>query len=95
MSSPAVSKACGFYSHGKPVPPLLLLVAEATEKQLAKYIEYLKAENRILRDKLPKRVKVSRSERERLVKLGKPLGTAIKELITVVTPRTFARWVTR
>ena len=73
--------------------PLLLLVAKATEKQLAKYVEYLKAENRILRSKLPKRVKVSRSERERLVKLGKPLGTAIKELITIVTPRTFARWL--
>jgi hypothetical protein len=52
----------------------LLLVAKATEKQLAKHVECLKAEYRILQSELPKRVKVSRSERERLVKLGKPLG---------------------
>ena len=33
------------------------------------------------------------AERERLVKHGKPLGTKIKELITIVSPRTFARWL--
>ena len=27
------------------------------------------------------------------MKLGRPLGLAIRELITIVTPRTFARWV--
>jgi putative transposase len=27
------------------------------------------------------------------VKVGKPLGWAIKELITIVTPRTFTRWI--
>ena len=32
------------------------------------------------------------AERDRLVKLGKPLGAAIKDLITIVTPRSFARW---
>jgi putative transposase len=29
--------------------PLLTLIANATESELAKYIEYLKVENRILR----------------------------------------------
>ena len=33
-------------------------------------IEYLKAENRILRSKLPKRITVTTAERARLVKLG-------------------------
>jgi hypothetical protein len=37
---------------------------------------------------------VTPAERQRLVKLGKPLGTAIRDLITIVTPRTFVRWVT-
>ena len=32
--------------------PLLMVLARATESQLARYVEYLKAENRILRDKL-------------------------------------------
>ena len=45
--------------------PLLLLVARATESELAQYVEFLKAENRILRSKLPKRIRVEAWERER------------------------------
>jgi putative transposase len=56
-------------------------------------VEYVKAENHMLRDRLPKRLKVTVQERRRLVKLGRPLGSAIRELITIVTPRTFARWL--
>ena len=77
----------------KIIHPLLLLIAKATEKEATKYIEYLKAENRILRSKLPKRVVVTESEKATLIKLGEKLGTAIKELITIVHPRTFARWI--
>jgi hypothetical protein len=36
--------------------PLFFVLAYATDKQLAKYLEYLKVENRILRNKLPKRI---------------------------------------
>ncbi len=72
--------------------PLLYLLAQATEKDLVMHIEYLKAENRILRSKLPKRITVTTAERARLVKLGVRLGSAIKELISIVHPRTFARW---
>src|SRR5260370_41698202 len=70
-----------------------LLLARATDRELARMVEYLKAENRILRDKLPKRVAVTPQERRRLVKLGKALGSAISGLITIVSPRTFARWL--
>jgi putative transposase len=70
-----------------------MLIAQATEKELVLYIEYLKAENRILRSKLPKRVNITPAERSKLIKLGVQLGSAIKELITIVHPRTFARWV--
>lgn len=73
--------------------PLLLLLARATEKDLVLYIEYLKAENRILRNKLPKRISITPAERAKLVKLGVRLGSGIKDLITIVHPRTFARWV--
>jgi hypothetical protein len=75
------------------IHPLLLLLAKATEKELALYIEYLKAENKILRSKLPKRVEVTEAEKATLTKLGVRLGSAIKELITIVHPRTFARWL--
>lgn len=73
--------------------PLLLLVARATEKELVRYVEYLKAENRILRSKLPKRIEVTSAERARLIKLGERVGSAIKELITIVHPGTFTRWL--
>lgn len=58
--------------------PLLLLAARATDSELGRYIEYLKAENRILRAKLPARVAVTPAERRRLVKLGLRVGPAIK-----------------
>ena len=77
----------------KLIHPLLLLLAKATEKEATKYIEYLKAENKILRSKLPKRVEVTEAEKATLIKLGQAVGTAIKELISIVHPRTFARWV--
>lgn len=71
----------------------LLLIARATHKELAKYIEFLKAENRILRDRLPKRIAVTPRERRTLIKFGKPIGAAIRGLITIVSPRTFLRWL--
>jgi len=72
--------------------PFLLMLAQASEHELARMIEYLKTENRILREKLPKRINVTLPERRRLVTLGQPLGSKLKELITIVSPRTFARW---
>jgi putative transposase len=73
--------------------PLFLLLLRATGDELALMVEYLKAENRILRDKLPNRITVTPKERSTLVKLGRAIGTAIKDLITIVTPRTFLRWL--
>lgn len=73
------------------VNALLLLLAHATDKALARYVQFLKAENQILRSKLPRVVKVTPEERRRLVKFGRPLGPALKELISIVSPRTFFR----
>jgi putative transposase len=70
-----------------------MILARVTESQLARYVEYLKAENEILRSRLLKRVVCTPGDRQRLVKLGRPLGSAIKDLISIVTPRSFARWV--
>ena len=73
--------------------PLLKLLAHATHRELAAQVQYLKIENEILRSRLPRRVTVTPTERARLVKFGTKVGSAIKGLITIVTPRTFARWV--
>jgi putative transposase len=75
------------------VHPLLLLLARATEKELVQMIEYLKAENQVLRKRLPKRIEVTAAERAKLVRLGVRLGSKIKAIITIVHPRTFARWL--
>ena len=49
----------------------------------------------MLPDRLPKRLRVTVQERRWLVKLGGPLGSAMRQLVTIVTPRTFARWLKR
>jgi putative transposase len=73
--------------------PLLALIASATDRELARYVEYLKEENKILRARIPGQVHTKPEERKRLIKLGKPIGRAIEELISIVTPGTFYRWL--
>ncbi len=73
--------------------PLLALIASASNNDLAKYVEFLKEENKILRARVPGRIHTKPDERSRLVKLGKALGQAIEELITLVAPSTFYRWL--
>jgi putative transposase len=73
--------------------PLLALIASSTNNELAKYVEYLKQENKILRARLPKQVHTTFDERQTLIKFGKAIGRAIEELITIASPATFYRWV--
>jgi hypothetical protein len=61
--------------------PLFALLASATRQELARQVAYLKEENRILRARLPKRITVTPDERRRLLKAGKKLGAAVKDLI--------------
>ena len=73
--------------------PLLALIASGTDSELAKYVEFLKEENKILRARIPGPIHTKPEERQRLLKLGKALGRAIEALITIVTASTFYRWV--
>ncbi|WP_296457090.1 hypothetical protein [Rubinisphaera sp.] len=50
--------------------PLLALIASATDRELAKYVEYLKAENQILRARIPGQIHTTAGERQKLIKLG-------------------------
>ncbi len=75
------------------VHPLLTLLASLTRQELAQQIRFLKAENEILRSKLPGRVTLENRERRMLVKHGKKLGTKIKEVMSIVSYSTFRRWV--
>ena len=73
--------------------PLWMVILQYSEKQLAQIIEYLREENKILRGKLPKRITLTDREKARLVKYGKKLGSGIRSVVTIVSPRTFLRWV--
>jgi putative transposase len=75
------------------VQSFLLLIARSADRELARYLEFLKAENRVLRGRLPAKIVVTPRERQRLLRYGRKLGPAIKDLITIVTPRTFLRWL--
>lgn len=71
----------------------LAMIASVTDRELARYVEFLKEENKILRSRVPGQIHTKLHERERLLKLGKPLGRAIEELLTIVSPSTFYRWL--
>lgn len=73
--------------------PLLAMIASATDRELAKQVQYLKEENKILRARIPGQIHTKPAERERLVKFGKLIGKAIEELISIVSPSTFYRWL--
>jgi putative transposase len=68
---------------------LLLVIAGATQKELARQVKYLKVENEILRSKLPKRITVTPKERTRLIKFAYKLGGKVpRQLTTIVAPET-------
>ncbi len=77
----------------KPFHALFLMLAQSTHDELIRQNQYLKVENETLRSRLPKRITVTPAERSRLLKYGRLIGPAIKELISIVHPRTFARWL--
>lgn len=66
---------------------LFLMLASATRQELARQVKYLKAENEVLRSRLPKRVDLEPKERNRLVRLGRKLGSkVVSELVSIVSP---------
>jgi len=75
--------------------PFLLLLAKTTDHELARQLQFLRVENEMLRRRLPRRISVTAGERRLLIKFGKPLGKALQELLSIVSPRTFARWLAR
>ena len=72
---------------------LMLVIARSTEKELARHVSYLKAENQILRSRLPDRISLTQREKCRLVRFAKKLGSALNELATIAHPSTIRRWI--
>src|SRR5262249_41011808 len=84
LSSPVIQAPTEGRRMRAAVQRFLMFLAVATDKELARTVAYLKAENRILRSKLPKKVEVTPKERQTLLKYGKKLGSKIREVITIV-----------
>jgi putative transposase len=68
-------------------------LAQSTHRELALQVRYLKAENEVLRSRLPKYVYVTPTEKRRLVRFARPLGRAIRQLVSIVVSDTILRWI--
>jgi putative transposase len=72
---------------------LLLLLVGTTQKELARHVRYLTVENQMLRSRLPFRLNITPQERNRLVRFGAKLGSALDHLVSIVHPDTLRRWI--
>jgi hypothetical protein len=77
-----------------PLQFLILLVASWIGRRQGKAIEYLRAENRVLRARLgPKRLRFVDAERRLLAEKGKPLGRKLlADMASLATPETILPW---
>ena len=72
---------------------LLAYITGTVDQELLLRNEYLVAENRILRQQITGRVRLTDGERRTLAELGKQLGKkALAELVSVVKPETLLAW---
>ena len=72
---------------------LLAYVTGSVNQELLLQNEYLAAENRILRMKLPNRLRLSDPERITLAEIGKRVGRkALREIASVAKPDTILAW---
>lgn len=75
---------------------LLAYVTGSVNPELLLQNEYLAAENRILRSKLPTRLRLTNPERITLAEIGKRLGRkALREVACVAKPDTILAWYRR
>ena len=72
---------------------LLVYITGSVEEELLLRIEYLVAENRILRDQIKGRLQLSDTERRTLAEIGKKLSKqALEEVASIVKPDTILAW---
>ena len=77
----------------QPLRFLLLVFAGLVNRQQASAIDFLREENRVLRELLGNRVRLHNGQRRRLAAKGKPLGRRVLDQVsTIVTPDTILRW---
>jgi putative transposase len=77
-----------------PLQFLIRLVASWIGRRQGEAIEYLRAENRVLRARLgPRRLRFADAERRLLAQKGRPRGRKLLgEMASLATPETILRW---
>jgi len=73
--------------------PLFNLLGSLTRQEMARQVAYLKAENKVLRERLPARIYTTENERKRLIRAGRKLGPQLQDLMSIVTYQSFRRWI--
>jgi len=80
----------------QPSPFTLVLTALAGwfNRKQQDVLEYLREENRVLREQIgPSRLRLTDRQRRRLAAKGKPLGRKLlRQWATIVTPDSILRW---
>src|ERR1700741_5418320 len=72
---------------------LLAYITGSVDQALLLRNEYLVTENRILRQQITGRIRLSNGERKTLAEIGKKLGKqALAEVTSIVTPDTILAW---
>ena len=72
---------------------LLAYITGTVDQELLLRNEYLVTENRMLRDQLKGRIRLSDGERKALAEIGQQLGKkALAEVATIITPDTILGW---
>ena len=72
---------------------LLGMFGSVVQSDLMRQIEYLKAENKILRSRLTKKIRLTPGEQKQILRYGRPLGASIRKIITITSYQTFRRWL--
>jgi hypothetical protein len=80
-----------------PIRFVLIAVAGWMNQRQLQMIEYLREENRVLREQLgDRRLRLTDNQRRRLAAKAKGLGRKLlAEVATIVTPETLLRWYQR
>src|SRR5438128_8266571 len=72
---------------------LLAYITGSVDQELLLRNEYLVTENRLLRQQITGRIRLSDAERKTLAEIGKKLGKqALAEVATIVKPDTILAW---
>ena len=88
-----MSYSTSFVTTNPTIQRFLSLLGRLAHSDLVRQNEYLKAENRVLRKRLTKRLRLKPNERAYLVRFGKPIGSGLQEIVSIVKYKTFLTWI--